>query len=161
MSYRRSQWPRGVRRGSAAARLLGSWVRIPPGAWMSVSCTVFVLSGKGLCGGLIPRPEESYRVCCAFECDQVKIKTLYTCCEQVGRRGKDYERSINTSLKTTVTLTFLVTFSMTAYFKGYNTWCYNDVMEGSFVDDDCDFILRFPVSECCFIPPLRPLSFIN
>jgi hypothetical protein len=21
----------------------------------------------------------------------VKIKTLYTCCEQVGRRGKDYE----------------------------------------------------------------------
>jgi hypothetical protein len=21
----------------------------------------------------------------------MKIKTLYTCCEQVGRRGKDYE----------------------------------------------------------------------
>ena len=28
---RRSQWPRGLRRRSAAARLLGSWVRIPPG----------------------------------------------------------------------------------------------------------------------------------
>jgi hypothetical protein len=27
----RSQWPRGLRRGSAAARLLGSWVRIPTG----------------------------------------------------------------------------------------------------------------------------------
>ena len=26
----RSQWPRGVRRGSAAARRLGFWVRIPP-----------------------------------------------------------------------------------------------------------------------------------
>jgi hypothetical protein len=26
-----------------------------------------------------------------FECDQVKIKTLSTYCEQVGRRGKDYE----------------------------------------------------------------------
>ena len=34
----RSQWPRGLRRGSAAARLLRLWVRIPPGAWMSVVC---------------------------------------------------------------------------------------------------------------------------
>jgi hypothetical protein len=25
----------------------------------------------------------------------VKIKTLYTCCEQVGRRGRDYERKRN------------------------------------------------------------------
>ena len=29
--YCRSQQPRGLRRRSAAARLLGSWVRIPPG----------------------------------------------------------------------------------------------------------------------------------
>jgi hypothetical protein len=34
----RSQWPRGLRRGSTAAHLLGLWVRIPPRAWMSVSC---------------------------------------------------------------------------------------------------------------------------
>jgi hypothetical protein len=34
----RSQWPCGLRRGSAAARLLGLWVRIPPGTRMSVSC---------------------------------------------------------------------------------------------------------------------------
>jgi len=27
----RSQWPRGLRRGSAAARMLGLWFRIPPG----------------------------------------------------------------------------------------------------------------------------------
>ena len=27
----RSQWPHGLRRRSAAARLLKSWVRIPPG----------------------------------------------------------------------------------------------------------------------------------
>ena len=33
---RRSQWPRGLRRGSTAARLLRSWVRIPPEAWMFV-----------------------------------------------------------------------------------------------------------------------------
>ena len=31
---RRSQWPRGLRRRSTAARLLSLWVRIPPGAWM-------------------------------------------------------------------------------------------------------------------------------
>jgi hypothetical protein len=56
----RSQWPRGLRRGSAAARLLGSWVRIPPVAWMSVSCECCVLSDRGLCDGLVPRLEESY-----------------------------------------------------------------------------------------------------
>jgi hypothetical protein len=37
-SQSRSQWPCGLRRGSSAARLLGLWVRIPPGAWMFVLC---------------------------------------------------------------------------------------------------------------------------
>jgi len=37
----RSQWPRGLRRGSAAARLLRLWVRIPPGG-MDI-CLLFVL----------------------------------------------------------------------------------------------------------------------
>ena len=32
----RSQWPCGLRRRSTAARLLRSWVRIPPKAWMFV-----------------------------------------------------------------------------------------------------------------------------
>jgi hypothetical protein len=50
--------------------------------------------GRGLCDGPIPRPEESYRLWCVFECDQVKIKTLYTYCEQAGKRGKDYETKI-------------------------------------------------------------------
>ena len=36
-----SQWPHGLRRGSAAARPLGLWVQIPPGAWMSVVCVVY------------------------------------------------------------------------------------------------------------------------
>ena len=43
----RSQWPRGLRRVSASVRLLGLWVRILPGTWMSVSCEYCVLSGKG------------------------------------------------------------------------------------------------------------------
>jgi hypothetical protein len=36
----RSQCPRGLRRGSATARLLRLWVRIPPAAWMSVVSVV-------------------------------------------------------------------------------------------------------------------------
>jgi hypothetical protein len=44
------------------------WVRIPPGAWMSVvKCCV--LSGRGLCDELITRPEESYRQWCVVVCD--------------------------------------------------------------------------------------------
>ena len=45
---------------SKAARLLRLWVRIPPGAWMSVSCECCVLSDTGLYDALITRPEESY-----------------------------------------------------------------------------------------------------
>jgi hypothetical protein len=33
-----SQWPRGLKHGSAAARLVGWWARIPPGALTSVFC---------------------------------------------------------------------------------------------------------------------------
>jgi hypothetical protein len=33
--------------------------KIPPGAWMLFCC---VLSGRGLCDGPIPRPEEPYRL---------------------------------------------------------------------------------------------------
>ena len=56
----RSQWPRGLRRRSAAARLLGMRARIPLRAWIIVCCECCVLSGRGLCDGLITRPEESY-----------------------------------------------------------------------------------------------------
>jgi hypothetical protein len=62
----RSQWPRGLRRGSTAAPLLGLLVRIPPRAWMSVFCECCVLWGRGLCVGLITRLEESYRVWCVW-----------------------------------------------------------------------------------------------
>ena len=53
----------------AAAHMLRSWVRIPPGAWIFVCCECRVLSGRGLCDELITRPEESYRLWCVVVCD--------------------------------------------------------------------------------------------
>ena len=53
----------------AAAHLLRSWVRIPPGAWIFVCCECRVLSGRGLCDELITHPEESYRLWCVVVCD--------------------------------------------------------------------------------------------
>ena len=52
-----------------AARLLRSWVRIPPGAWIFVCCECRVLSGRGLCDELVNRLEESYRLCCVVVYD--------------------------------------------------------------------------------------------
>jgi hypothetical protein len=58
------------RRSSTTARLLRSWVRIPPESWMFVCCVCCVLSGRGLCDGLITRPEESYQPWRVVVCDQ-------------------------------------------------------------------------------------------
>ena len=57
-----SRWLRDLRRWSAATRLQGLRVRIPPRTWRSVCCECCVLSGRGLCDRPITRPEESYRV---------------------------------------------------------------------------------------------------
>jgi hypothetical protein len=48
---------------------------------MSVSCECCVLSGRGLCDVLVPRPEESYRVCVSKNCVIVKPRKM--------RRPKD------------------------------------------------------------------------
>ena len=62
--YCRSRWPHGLRRGSAAPRLLGLWVRIPLGVWKTVCCECCVLSGRGLCDRPIIRTE-----CAVSECN--------------------------------------------------------------------------------------------
>jgi len=61
-----SRWPRLLRRGSVAARLLGLRVRIPSGA-MSISCESCVLSGRDLCDGPNTRPEGTSVAC--LKCD--------------------------------------------------------------------------------------------
>ena len=65
-NYCQSQWPRGLRRGSAAARFLGLRARISPAVLKFVSCECCVLSGRGLCVGLITCPTE----CGVSECDR-------------------------------------------------------------------------------------------
>jgi hypothetical protein len=55
--------------GSAAARLMRLWVRIAPGARMSDCYECCVLSGRGLCVGLITRPEKSYQLWYVVMCD--------------------------------------------------------------------------------------------
>jgi hypothetical protein len=72
----RSRWPRGLRHGSTAARVLELRVRIPPGAWMSDSCDCCVLSGGGLRVGLSARPEESPTDCHVSECHREVFCTM-------------------------------------------------------------------------------------
>jgi hypothetical protein len=85
---RRSQWPRVLRLGSTAARLLRFWVPIPPGAWMSVSCVYCVLSGRAVCVRLITCPEESYRVWCvwvwSWSLDNEEALAHWGCCAMWG-----------------------------------------------------------------------------
>jgi len=67
----RSRWPRGLRRGSAAARLLGLRVRIQPGAWMYL-VNILYCARRGLCDRRILCPGEPYQVCvyvCVCVCE--------------------------------------------------------------------------------------------
>jgi len=90
----RSQWPRGLRRRSAAARLLRSWFRIPPRAWMLVCCECCVLSGRGLCDELITGPEEFYRLWCVVVCDLENLKNE----EAMTRVGSQHHSKKKTCL---------------------------------------------------------------
>jgi hypothetical protein len=59
-------WQPGLRRKSAAARLLEFLVRIPAVICISACCGCFVLCGRGLCDGPVTRPEDSYRLWCVW-----------------------------------------------------------------------------------------------
>ena len=85
MVENRSQWPPcGLRRGSAAACLLELRVRIPPEGWMFVCSEYWVLSGRGVCDGLITRPEEFYWGWCvwvwSWSSDTVEVMAQLGCC---------------------------------------------------------------------------------
>ena len=56
--------------GRSPAEIVGS----NPTGSMDVCCEYCVLSGRGLCDGLITRPEESYRSWRVVVCDQEPSK---------------------------------------------------------------------------------------
>jgi hypothetical protein len=99
----RSQWPRRLRRGPSAERLLGSWVQISQ-SHRKREClplvSICVLSGRGLCDGLITRPEESYRVWCVWvgsrNLQRRRPRPNLDCCakgkERKGKERKGKER---------------------------------------------------------------------
>jgi len=66
----RSRWSRALRRGSAAARLLGLRVRNPQGAGISAYSECCLLSSGYLRIGLISRAEEFYRMRCVCKWSQ-------------------------------------------------------------------------------------------
>jgi hypothetical protein len=75
---------------------------------MFVYCECCVLSGRGLCDGLIPRPEESYRLWCVVVCDHEHLeneeaKARYWAVENTTTMGCN-DRETNKQL------TFLVIF---------------------------------------------------
>jgi len=70
---------------SAAARLLSLWVRISPGAWMSVCCECCVLSGRRLCDELITRLEEPCRLWSVVVCDLEKTSRMRRPWPALGR----------------------------------------------------------------------------
>jgi hypothetical protein len=88
----RSLWPRGLRRESAAVRLLGLRVRIPLGAWMSATCECCVLSGKRFCDGLITRAGDPYWVWCVWvwlrSLDSEEALAHWGCCV-IGKKRID------------------------------------------------------------------------
>jgi hypothetical protein len=65
--------------------------RSNPAGGMDVCCQCCV-SGRGLCDGLIPGPEESYRLWCVTVCDQMNNNPLHLTMvrqTEIGVRNKE------------------------------------------------------------------------
>jgi len=99
------EWPNPVASRPTATRLLGLRVRTPPGVCVCLLWVFFFFSGRGLCVGLITRPEESYRMCvcvcvCVSECDReasIMIRPWPTggCCTMKRRNNVLNNYSVN------------------------------------------------------------------
>ena len=61
---------------------------------MFVCCECCVLSGRGLCDGLITRPEKSYRVWCVVVCD-LYTSRMRSPRPTLGRRAHEKSELIN------------------------------------------------------------------
>jgi len=116
----RYQWPRGLRRRSAAARLLSLWVRIPPESWLSVCCDCCVLSGIEVSS---TRLENSYRlwwvVVCGLETSWVRRPwPTAVCCVKIHklsqRDSQHTPRRLEIDLNGLITEVSLLTYLVSA-----------------------------------------------
>jgi hypothetical protein len=83
------QWPRGLSREFAAARLLGLRGRIPPRAWMSVSCECCAIQVEVSASGW-PLYQRSPTDCGVSECDHeasIMRPRPIAGCRAMGRTG--------------------------------------------------------------------------
>jgi hypothetical protein len=80
--------PRCLRCGSAAARLLGLWVRIPPESWSLSLVNIGCLAVRGLCDGPIPRPGEYYRLSVYVSQSVIRCARHPLHLQWVGRKGQ-------------------------------------------------------------------------
>jgi len=85
------QWQCDLRHVSVTTHLLWLRVWILPGARMSVCCECCVLSGRGLCDGLITCPEESYCLVCLRW--GLHESTSYATCQWVWLPGSEQAAS--------------------------------------------------------------------
>jgi hypothetical protein len=93
----RSRWQRGLRRRSAAARLLRLWVLIPLGTWMFVCCEWCESSNRDLSDELIIRTEQSYWAWCVVVCDletSRMVKLWKALGRSAGGRGEIFEKEV-------------------------------------------------------------------
>jgi len=66
---------------------------------MFVCCECCVLSGRGLCDGLITRPEEYYRLWCVVVCDVETTKILVNEEEAKATRGLSRQEKKKTGIQ--------------------------------------------------------------
>ena len=111
---------RGLRSRSSAARLLRFWVRIPQETWMSVCCECCVLSGRGVCFGLITRPEKSYRLRCVVVCG-LETSLMRRPCHTGGFRALHPLKQLINEAATHVTCNSTTSAFSVAQFSGLQT----------------------------------------
>jgi len=129
-TFCRSQWPRGLKRRSAAACLMRLWVRNLPGAWMSVCCECCVLSGRGLCDKLLTRPQGYYRLWCIVVCDLLtswmrRPWSSGECCAKRKKKVVLFECNHNVTVIYTAPFFEGLSFSIRAvldFFRGVGRW---------------------------------------
>ena len=68
---------------------------------MFVCSGCFVLSGRGLYDELIPRPEESYRLCCVVVCDLETSRMGAPYIYDISRLRVNYPKKVKNSLSPT------------------------------------------------------------